>query len=317
MKKTVCILLAVLLLTALCGTAFAASDNAPANPGDTMPDFTVSLTDGTTATLSELLKEKELVVLNVFATWCGPCEREFPDMEKTYQAYSDRIEILSVSGDSDDTMEMVADYKAGHGLTFPMGLAGDALDSLNVSSYPTTIFITQDGKVSFVKVGAFLTEGDFESKINTLLSEYSGTPLPSEIAKSYFPQLLASASGLGLLVVIGRWRLFRKAGKPGWHSLIPILSTCQEFALGWKGWVGVLAIFLPVGSGLITTLGSHANWAVLCSGALLLAAFVIRLMESVKLAKAFGKGTGLGILLTFFYAIGRFGLGLSRAQYQK
>ena len=51
--------------------------------GQEAPDFTLPLTDGSEAKLSELLKDKEVVVLNIFASWCGPCEKEFPDMEKT------------------------------------------------------------------------------------------------------------------------------------------------------------------------------------------------------------------------------------------
>ena len=62
MKKLISILLLVVLLTtALSSTAHAATDTSiGVEPGQTMPDFTVSLTDGTTATLSELLKEKDL-----------------------------------------------------------------------------------------------------------------------------------------------------------------------------------------------------------------------------------------------------------------
>ena len=167
MKKIICILLALLLLAGLSCTAFAAQEGV--QPGDSMPDFTVALSDGTSATLSELLKGNDLVVLNVFATWCGPCKLEFPEMEKTYQAHSDRMVILSVSGDPADTREMIAAYKEENALSFPMGMAGDALDFLDVTAYPTTVFIDRDGKVGFYKVGSFVQEGDFEAKVNTHL----------------------------------------------------------------------------------------------------------------------------------------------------
>ena len=180
-KKFICILLALLLLAGLSCTAFAAQEGI--QPGDTMPDFAVALSDGTSATLSELLKENDLVVLNVFATWCGPCKLEFPEMEKTYQAHRDRMVILSVSGAPADTREMIAAYKEENALSFPMGMAGDALDFLNVTAYPTTVFIDRDGKVGFYKVGSFVQEGDFEAKVNTFLSDdYDGKPLESEIA---------------------------------------------------------------------------------------------------------------------------------------
>jgi len=317
MKKTIGILLAILMLTALMGTAYADSSGLGIEPGQAFPDFTVSLTDGTTATLSELLKEKDLVVLNVFASWCGPCEMEFPEMEKSYQAHSDRMVILSVSGDPSDTMEMIADYKASHGLSFPMGLAGDALGFLKVSAFPTTVFIAKDGKVGFIKVGAFTSGKDFEDKVGTFLSDsYNGLPLPSEVAHSYTLQIMAGILVSCLLLVIGRWRLLRKAGKPGWHSLIPLLSTYQEYDLCWKGWIGILALLLPVAGGVIAKLSGQANWSVLLTGACSIGYLVFRLMESIKLSKAFGKGTGIGILLALFQNIGRFILGVSKAQYQ-
>ena len=86
MKKTVSVLLVLLLLTCLSSTAFAAQDGI--QPGDPMPDFTVELCDGSSATLSELLKDHDLVVLNVFATWCGPCKVEFPEIRPTATGWS-------------------------------------------------------------------------------------------------------------------------------------------------------------------------------------------------------------------------------------
>lgn len=316
MKKLLAVLMTVLMLAALGCTAFAASDDIGVKPGEAFPDFTVSLTEGGTATLSELLKEKDLVVLNIFASWCGPCEVEFPEMEKSYQAHSDRMVILSLSGDPADTMQIISDYKVSHKLSFPMGLAGNALDFLNISGFPTTIFITKDGTVGFIKVGAFVGEGAFEEKVATFLSDsYDGNPLPSEIASSHQIYLLLVIPVIGLLLVIGRWLILRKAGKPGWHSLIPFLSSYQEYAICWKGSIGLVASLLPLASG-VGLYGSHANWALLASVAIGIAYFVLRLIESLKLAKVFGKGAGVGILLTLFQSIGRFILGVSKAKYQ-
>ena len=318
MKKFICILLALLLLAGLSCTAFAAQEGI--QPGDTMPDFTVALSDGTSATLSELLKENDLVVLNVFATWCGPCKLEFPEMEKTYQAHRDRMAILSVSGDPADTREMIAAYKEENALSFPMGMAGDALDFLNVTAYPTTVFIDRDGKVGFYKVGSFVQEGDFEAKVNTFLSDdYDGTPLASEIASGTFPIILLVGAALAvilvILLVIGRWCLFRKAGKPSWHSIIPILSTYQEYAIGWKGWVGLLSLLCGAGASAIYRLLGQTNASFLLVLACVLASFVLHVVESFRLAKAFGKKGGTGILLVLFRNISRFFLGVGKARY--
>ena len=75
MKKLISMILLAVLLAAAFSSVACADSGIGIEPGQPMPDFTVSLTDGTTATLSKLLKEKDLVVLNIFASWCGPCER--------------------------------------------------------------------------------------------------------------------------------------------------------------------------------------------------------------------------------------------------
>ena len=315
MKKLMSVLLAVLLLAALGVSAYAES-GIGVEPGQAMPDFTVSLTDGTTATLSELLKEKDLVVLNVFASWCGPCEREFPEMETVYQANSDRMVILSVSGDPNDTMEIISNYKTSHSLSFPMGLAGDALDFLTVPGFPTTIFIDKEGKVGFIKVGAFTSQEEFEDKVNNFLSpNYDGKPLASEKAVSLTPYLFALQAVSMLFLLIGRWCLLRKAGKPGCHSLIPFLNSYKEFSLCWNGWFGVLTDVCTIGAFISTMLGlgTVVYYAVLA------VKLILFIPESLKLANAFGKGKVVGVLLMIpgLREFGRFILGVSKAQYRQ
>ena len=67
------------------------------NLGDVMFDFTITDTDGKDYTLSELLKEKDAVVLNFWYINCGPCRQEFPYLQEAYEAYSDRIELLAMN----------------------------------------------------------------------------------------------------------------------------------------------------------------------------------------------------------------------------
>ena len=258
MKKLICILLALLLFASLGAAAYADS-GIGVEPGQPMPDFTVQLTDGTTATLSALLKEKDLVVLNIFASWCGPCEREFPEMEAVYQAHSDKMVIVSVSGDPNDTMDIISAYKDSHKLSFPMGLASEELYPLAGSGFPTTIFIDRSGNVGFIKVGAFASREEFEGKANTFLSaDYDGKPLASEKAVNLMPYLLIFLVVSKLLLLIGRWCLLRKAGRPGWHALIPFLNSYKEYALCWNGWFGVLAELCFICAHIFNTTGTAA-----------------------------------------------------------
>jgi hypothetical protein len=238
-------------------------------------------------------------------------------MEAVYQANNDRMVIVSVSGDPGDTMEMISDYKASHSLSFPMGLAGDALDFLTIPGFPTSIFIDRSGNVGFIKVGAFASQEEFEGKVNTFLSaDYNGKPLTSEVAHSLTPYLLGflalSAFG-GLFLTIGRWCLLRKAGRPGWHALIPFLNSYKEYALCWNGWFGVLAELCFICAHIFNTTGT----AAIPHFALLAVSILLGIPESLKLAKAFGQGKFVAVLMMIpgLKEISRLVLGVSKAKY--
>ena len=313
MKKLICILLALLLFASLGAAAYADS-GIGVEPGQPMPDFTVQLTDGTTATLSALLKEKDLVVLNIFASWCGPCEREFPEMEAVYQAHSDKMVIVSVSGDPNDTMDIISAYKDSHKLSFPMGLASEELYPLAGSGFPTTIFIDRSGNVGFIKVGAFASREEFEGKANTFLSaDYDGKPLASEKAVNLMPYLLIFLVVSKLLLLIGRWCLLRKAGRPGWHALIPFLNSYKEYALCWNGWFGVLAELCFICAHIFNTTGT----AAIPHFALLAVSILLGIPESLKLAKTFGQGKLVAVLMMIpgLKEISRLVLGVRKAKY--
>ena len=313
MKKLICILLAVLLFAALGATAYAES-GIGVEPGQAMPDFTVQLTDGTTATLSALLKEKDLVVLNIFASWCGPCEREFPEMEAVYQANSDRMVIVSASGDPNDTLDIISAYKDSHNLTFPMGLASEEMYPLGSAGFPTTIFIDHSGNVGFIKIGAFASREDFESKVNTFLDpNYDGKPLASEKALNLMPYLLIFLLVSNLLLLIGRWCLLHKAGRPGWHALIPFLNSYKEYALCWNGWFGILADLCVICAYFFNATGL----AAIPHFALLAISVLLGIPQSLRLAKAFGQGKLVAVLLMIpgLKEISRFVLGVSKAKY--
>ncbi len=118
-----------------------------------------------------------------------------------------------------------------------------------------------------------------------------------------------------VLAVIGRWLLFRKAGKPGWHSIIPLLSDFQEYDICWKGGKFLLVLLLTAAAGFCTSLGTDNTWPMVVAGVAGLWVLVIHLRESLKLARSFGKGTLAGILLFIFDRLGRVVLGLSGAKY--
>ena len=147
--------------------------------GSAMPDFTVTDTEGRVLNLAGLLEEKELVVLNIFATWCPPCQHEFPEMEEVYGRLGDRMEIVAVSGEPNDTPQVLADFREKLGLTFPMGPALDTgiLDHIPVQGFPTTVFIDREGLIGYAQVGMFTSAEGFERVCAAYLGDgYTGLP---------------------------------------------------------------------------------------------------------------------------------------------
>lgn len=122
--------------------------------GDVMFDFTVTSTEGVEYTLSELLKEKDAVVLNFWYLNCAPCRMEFPYLQKAYEAYSDRIELLALNP-VDGTDEKINAFKEELGLTFPM-FACDPnwASAMELNAYPTTVIIDRYGVISLIHGGS-------------------------------------------------------------------------------------------------------------------------------------------------------------------
>jgi len=126
--------------------------------------------------------------------------------------------------------------------------------------------------------------------------------------------LAVIAAGWFLISIIGNWLLFKKAGKPGWHSLIPILSTWDEYDICWTGGRGILYLILIV---ILNAIPSNTDDMVIVAIAVVLAIWIISLSfrQSMRLARSFGKGTMYGLFLFFFDRIARIILGLGSAEY--
>ena len=119
-----------------------------------------------------------------------------------------------------------------------------------------------------------------------------------------------------VLTIIGNWMMFKKAGKPGWHSLIPFLNTYDEFSLCWKGTYGIIYLAGVIGVNVITQLVNPTGTilAFIIPVAVFIL-FVVHVKQCFRLAKAFGRGTLYGLFLVFFNGLAKIILGLGDAQY--
>ncbi len=120
--------------------------------GSVMYDFTVTTPDGTKIKLSEMLAEKEMVLVNFWYTTCSYCVQEFPYMNEAYEMYSDKVGIVAL--DPMDSSSEIAAFQQQKGLSFPMASCNAAwTTAFNVSAYPTSIVIDRYGVICLIETG--------------------------------------------------------------------------------------------------------------------------------------------------------------------
>ena len=130
--------------------------------GDVMRDFTITTTDGVTMKLSELLKEKDAVVLNFWYTKCQPCKNEFPLLQQAYEMFGDQVELIAMNSMNGETEGQVAQFKMENNLTFPMAKVDSSWENaMRVTGYPTTVVIDRYGVICLMHVGGVTDESLF------------------------------------------------------------------------------------------------------------------------------------------------------------
>lgn len=146
----------------IAGPAWLWTSRLPvtANPGElsaepaigrSAPDFTLTTVDGETLQLSELRGQP--VVLNFWATWCGPCRNEMPVLEAASQRFAGQVAFIGV--DQGEPPDVVAEYLQELGISFLIPLDSDMSvgDRYQVRGMPTTFFIDKDGMIQHLWVG--------------------------------------------------------------------------------------------------------------------------------------------------------------------
>lgn len=128
--------------------------------GDMAPDF--KLTQINESNVEETIHLSELqgkgIMLNFWATYCKPCEKEMPFMEELYPKYEDDIEIVAVSLDMSELV--IHDFIDKYDLTFPVvhDKKSDLMDLYNIGPIPSTYFINPDGEIHEIVAGTLSLE---------------------------------------------------------------------------------------------------------------------------------------------------------------
>jgi peroxiredoxin len=136
------------------------------------PDFTLNIAGGGMATLSAY--RGQVVILNLWASWCGPCRAEMPAIQQVYAANRARgLEVLAVNGTFQDSVLDAQAFAQNLGLTFPLLLDQDGAVSRRylLRALPSTFFIDRKGVIRTVVFGGPMSAATVETKIEALLLE--------------------------------------------------------------------------------------------------------------------------------------------------
>jgi peroxiredoxin len=169
MLKVIKIWLVVMILAI---TLSAGCAKSPPRENNMAPDFKLKSLDGQTITLSAL--RGRAVLLNFWATWCGPCRFEMPFLQELYKDskwQARGLLILAVNLQESDTV--VRKFLAENALSFAVLLdtGGEAARLYNVASIPTTYIIGKDGIIKNSRIGAFTNKTQIEQTLLSSVAE--------------------------------------------------------------------------------------------------------------------------------------------------
>jgi peroxiredoxin len=163
--------LALAMIVSGCSSSSEQVRAASVKPGTERkkaPPFTLKDADGKTVSLADY--KGKVVLLNFWATWCGPCKIEIPWFADFEQKYKDKgFAVVGVSMD-EEGWGVVKPYIAEKKINYRMLLGNDSVGTLygGVDSLPTTFLIDREGNIAATHIG-LISKGDYQDEIVKLL----------------------------------------------------------------------------------------------------------------------------------------------------
>jgi len=148
-----------------------ATAQPPTEVGNTMPPYKATMLDGKPFDLAS--EHGRVVFLNVWATWCGPCRAEIPELKKMHEKYGAKgFEVVGVSVDEGESQQ-VRDFVKENAINYPVALDAQAriANLVQTTVLPTSLVIDRNGKIVWRSIGA-IDESD--STVSTTIEKALG-----------------------------------------------------------------------------------------------------------------------------------------------
>jgi thiol-disulfide isomerase/thioredoxin len=143
-------------------------DTGP-KPGFLAPAFKLTGMDGKTYVVGG--KREKPLMLNLWASWCGPCELEAPDLKSVYEKYGNDFDLYGINTTDKDNLEEVKKFVKQYKLPFPilLDMDGKVADQFRLNLIPTSFLVDRNGVV--VDVFHVLSPKELERKIKNLIKK--------------------------------------------------------------------------------------------------------------------------------------------------
>ena len=187
MKKFTALAASLILLFTGCSSAEmpqqpTASDMQAETSAAGLNDMTVYDLDGNEVDLGEQISGSKVTMLNIWATFCGPCINEMPDLAELEQQYKDRgFEIVGLTGDVVDNssggfkQNIIADAHSiieETGVKYPVLIAtNELMEYVGLTVFPTTFFVNSKGELIAEPVYGSMSKQEWEEMITKVLAE--------------------------------------------------------------------------------------------------------------------------------------------------
>jgi thiol-disulfide isomerase/thioredoxin len=142
---------------------------------NSLPAFSLSAINGKTWSMAKL-KGKALII-NLWATWCGPCVLEHPEFQKLYDKLKNRSDVAVLSLSIDEDIGKIAPYVTKHRYTFPVLPALDMVRSMNSNlTVPQIWLVTPQGKLEWEQIGYSAQDAQWQQTVLAKLEELLKKP---------------------------------------------------------------------------------------------------------------------------------------------